>query len=255
METQQEDTTITLEDGSEFIAENHAVVTDTAADGTETVAEMTVSASSDDPSRVEGYMIVTETAPDGTQTVTEFVGDENGQFQVEPESEFEQVIEAAFGIEIPDELTPVVLPDDAQSGDNSNTDFGHHDNPVETGSAHYTSGSYEMSGEENTVPFEASAVGGYETGGTGSNFDDLYSVNAGPDIDYTSAITGDQTDAEYTAEYNADWQSYEQDQANVAHETMVDYAAHGDYDAANVYAQSADNHQSAADDWNNASDE
>lgn len=250
MEMQQEDTTITLEDGREFIAESHAVVTDTAADGTETIAEMTVSASSDDPSHVEGHMTVTETAPDGTQTVTEFVADENGQYLVEPESEFEQAVEATFGIEIPDELTPVVLPNDAQSGGHSNTDFASYGNSGETESANYISG-----GGENFVSFEASAVGGYETGDTGNNFDDLYSVNPGPDLDYTSAITGDQTDAEYNTEYNAGWQSYEQDQADTAHDTMVDYAAHGDSDAANVYAESAENHQSAADDWSNASDE
>lgn len=254
MENQQEDTIVTLEDGREFVAETHAVVTDTAADGTETVAEITVTVSPDDPTHVESHMFVTETAPDGTETVTEVIADETGQYIVEPESDFEQIVEATFGVEIPDELTPVEMPDNTQNAE-AVSEFGYYGNPSETENAGFMNAEHETFDGGNFGSYEASAVGGFETAGSGDNFDDLYSVNTGLDLDYTSAITGDQTDAEYTAEYNAGWQNYEQDQADIAHDTMVDYAAHGDYDAASVYAESAENHQAAADEWSHASDE
>ena len=100
--------TATDAQGHEYIAESHQTVTDTSADGTTSVAEMTVTANPDDPTEVEGEMTITATAPDGTETVTNFVANDEGVFQVEEESVFEQAVENIFGIEIEDDLTKVM---------------------------------------------------------------------------------------------------------------------------------------------------
>ncbi|MCB1022752.1 MAG: hypothetical protein KDB79_00075, partial [Acidobacteria bacterium] len=103
METKDQNIeTATDADGNEYISEIESTITETAADGTVTVAEITTTADADDPTDVDGEMTITEIAPDGTETVTEYVGNEEGIFRVEEESVFEQAAEAILGIEIED---------------------------------------------------------------------------------------------------------------------------------------------------------
>jgi len=92
--------------GNEIITEIEATYTETLADGTEVSADITTTADADDPTNIESQMTVTETAPDGTETVTEVIANEDGTFVVEDKSLLEEVFEAAFDVEIEDELTP-----------------------------------------------------------------------------------------------------------------------------------------------------
>ncbi len=118
METKDQNIeTATDADGNEYISEIESTITETADDGTVTVAEITTTADADDPTDVDGQMTITEIAPDGTETVTEYVGNEEGIFRVEEESVFEQAAEAILGIEIEDELTQVMDADGNPVGD------------------------------------------------------------------------------------------------------------------------------------------
>lgn len=95
-------------EGNEYISEMDATLTETSADGTVSVAEITTTADPDDPTDVEGQMTVTETAADGTETVTEYVANEEGVFRVEEESALENAVEEIFGVEIGNDLTQVM---------------------------------------------------------------------------------------------------------------------------------------------------
>ena len=99
------ETTITTEtaaDGTEMVSEISSVITETAADGTETVAEITTTAG-DEPGEVEGHITLTETAPDGTETVTEITTNADGSVNVEDDKSLaEEVYEAVFGEEAED---------------------------------------------------------------------------------------------------------------------------------------------------------
>ena len=96
------ETTITTEtaaDGTEMVSEISSVISETAADGTETVAEITTTAG-DEPGEVEGHITLTETAPDGTETVTEITTNADGSVIVEEDKSLtEEVYEAVFGEE------------------------------------------------------------------------------------------------------------------------------------------------------------
>lgn len=96
------ETTITTEtaaDGTEMVSEISSVITETAADGTETVAEITTTAG-DEPGEVEGHITLTETAPDGTETVTEITTNADGSVIIEDDKSLaEEVYEAVFGEE------------------------------------------------------------------------------------------------------------------------------------------------------------
>ncbi len=87
----------------------------------------------------------------------------------------------------------------------------------------------------------------------GTTASDYLYTGTGPDIHPVETSTT-AADHVYNAEYNANYAHYEQDQANIAHDTAIDYANHGDHDAANVYMESYENHQNAADDWRNHED-
>ena len=99
------ETTITTEtaaDGTEMVSEISSVISETAADGTETVAEITTTAG-DEPGEVEGHITLTETAPDGTETVTEITTNADGSVIVEEDKSLtEEVYEAVFGEEAED---------------------------------------------------------------------------------------------------------------------------------------------------------
>lgn len=111
--------TATDAQGHEYIAESHQTLTDTSADGTVSVAEITTTADPNDPTEVEGQMTITATTPDGTETVTEYVANDEGVFQVEEESVFEQAVENIFGVEIEDNLTKVMDADGTPVNENA----------------------------------------------------------------------------------------------------------------------------------------
>jgi hypothetical protein len=104
--------------GNEIVSEINATYTEVRSDGTEVTAEIATTADADNPTEIEGHMTVTETAADGTETITEVVVNEDGTFIVEDGSMLEQAVEATFGIEISDNLTPVAPAEDF-SGDES----------------------------------------------------------------------------------------------------------------------------------------
>lgn len=95
-------------EGHEYISEMDATLTDTSADGTVSVAEITTTADPNDPTNVESHMTLTETTADGEETVTEYVANEEGVFKVEEESALENAVEEMFGVEIGDDLTKVM---------------------------------------------------------------------------------------------------------------------------------------------------
>ena len=87
----------------------------------------------------------------------------------------------------------------------------------------------------------------------GTTAADYIYTGTGPDIHpVETSVTAE--DHAYNAEYNSNYAHYEQDQANIAHDTAIDYANHGDAEAANVYQESYENHQGAADDWSHQDD-
>ena len=82
----------------------------------------------------------------------------------------------------------------------------------------------------------------------GTTAADYVYTGTSPDIHPIETSTTAEDHA-YNAEYNANYADYYQDQADIAHDTAIDYANHGDAEAANVYQESYENHQAAADDW------
>ncbi len=130
-------TTATDAEGHEFVAEIDATYTETLADGTEVSADITTTADPDDPTNVESHMTVTETAPDGTETVTEVIANEEGSFIVEDESLFEEVFEAAFDVEIGDDLTPITP---EEFSDNAASDDSQADSDFQTTGTDFTVG-------------------------------------------------------------------------------------------------------------------
>lgn len=124
------------------------VVTETLADGTEVSAEFTPTENPDDPSQPASHMTFTETAPDGTETVTEAVITADGAYIVEEDSALENAVEAAFGIEIPDELTPYTPGDGTGDAASATKDF-------QSESAYQTSGADFNVGSEMFAPVPA----------------------------------------------------------------------------------------------------
>jgi hypothetical protein len=159
------------------------------------------------------------------------------------------------------------------SSNNSDSDMGTNYGGFETGNNGHNSGSEtfsnnfesyqaEPAGMPNDNGFDASNYG-YEMSGTpdfsapatdfgtasdGTTASDYLYTDTSFDVQpvETSVTAEDQA---YNAQYNADYADYYQDQADIAYDTAVDYAEHGDYDAAEVYADSYESHQTAADDW------
>ncbi len=256
-------TTETTEGGREFVSEIDSVFSQTTADGTEVVAEITTTASPDDPTQIDSHMTVTETAPDGTETVYEVISNEDGTFKVEDESLMEEVFEAVFDIEIPDEMAPVSTDGAHDNADQNDFSFTQPNSGNEIGNSDFNAGG-EMFGNDfqssHTEPagMPMSFDNGYEVSSTpysadfgtndGTTASDYLYTDTSFDVQpvETSVTAQDEAD---NAQYNADYADYYQDQADIAYDTSVDYAEHGDYDAAEVYADSYESHQSAADDW------
>jgi hypothetical protein len=253
----------TTETGREFVSEIHSVNSTTTADGTEVVSEITTVASPDDPTEVVSHMTVTETAPDGTETVREVIASKDGTFIVEEESMGEEIFEAVFDVEIPDELTPVSTDEAAGNTENGDLNFSQNNSGFETGNTEFNSG-----GEIFSNNFDSYQT---EPAGMSATFDNSYDVSGTPfsaDFDTSDGTTASDylytdtsfdvqpvetsvtaEDVAYNQQYNADYADYYQDQADIAYDTAMDYAEHGDYDAAQVYGDSYESHQSAADDW------
>ncbi len=111
-------TTETAADGTETVSEISTTVTEVAADGTETVSEITT-AQGDDPSTMEGSVVVTETAPDGTETVVEYstTNVDAAASGDEDETLFEQVVEAVLDVEIGNEADGAAITAVSTGGD------------------------------------------------------------------------------------------------------------------------------------------
>jgi hypothetical protein len=99
--------TATGQNGTDYISEITATVTEIRADGTEITAEITTTANPDNPTEIEGQMTITEVAPDGTETVTQLVANKDGIFIVEEQSPLAEFVSAVLGIELADNLTPI----------------------------------------------------------------------------------------------------------------------------------------------------
>ena len=256
-------TTETTESGREYVSEIESVNSYTTEDGTEIVSEITTTASADDPTQVESHMTFTATSPDGTETVYEVISNEDGTFKVEAESLAEEIFEAVFDVELPDELTPVSTDGATAQSDNGNFDFAQNNSGFETANTGLNSDgemfgnnfqSYQTEPAGISTPFDY----GFETSGTpyaadpgtsdGTTASDYLYTDTSFDVEpvETSVTAEDQA---YNAQYNADYADYYQDQADIAYETAVDYAEHGDYEAAEVYGDSYESHQTAADEW------
>lgn len=165
-------TTETNEAGQEFVSEIDSVVSQTMDDGTEVVAEITTTASADDPTQIDSQMTVTETAPDGTETVYEVISNEDGTFKVEDESLAEEIYEAVFDVEIPDELTPVSTDGANENTDNGGFDLAPNNSGNDMGQQDVNSGG-EMFGN-NFESYQA------EPAGMSTPFDNGYEVSSTP---------------------------------------------------------------------------
>lgn len=257
----EEYTTATDEHGTEYVAETSAVLTSTDADGTEYVAEITTTAHEDDPTVVDSQMTITQTDSDGTETVTEYVTKEDGTYMVNEDSDLENAVDAFLGVELDEDLTKVsdegtYHPEDhgAQSftqnhSDSGETDFGNQNQS-------YEAGVYEMTEPYNSTYAETDTHSNILEASDGTTASDYLVTDTSFDVEPIETSTTAE-DVAYNAEYNADYADYYQDQADIAHDTAIDYAEHGDADAAAVYQESYENHQAAADDWSslNSTDE
>ena len=103
----EENTMATDEHGHEYVAETNAVFSTTDEHGTHYEAEITTTAHEDDPTVVDAHMTVTQTDADGTESVTEFVTKEDGTYQVNEDSDLENAVDAFLGVEIDEDLTKV----------------------------------------------------------------------------------------------------------------------------------------------------
>jgi hypothetical protein len=259
----------TTENGREFVSEMDAVTSNTTEDGTEIVSEITTTASADDPTQVESHMTFSATAPDGTETVREVISNKEGTFIVQDESFAEEIIEALFEVEIPDELTPVDTDAAANNADNGDFNFTQNNSGADLGNTDFNPGGemfandfqspimepagisapFDSGFEVSNAPFSTD-LGGSDsiTASDGTTASDYLYTDTSFDVEpVETSVTPE--DIAYNAEYNADYADYYQDQADIAHDTAMDYAEGGDFDAAEVYAESAETHQTAADDW------
>lgn len=237
-------TTGTAEDGRQIITETDATYTHTSEDGTVSVAEIVTTSSPDDPTDVVSHMTVTQTNPDGTVTEYEAIANEDGAFLVEEESLGEQIVEAVFDVEIPDELTPVST-DGVDNTDNDSVGFGQDNNGGDIYGNNFQS--YDANNGGTAFDSSYQPATNYGTTDTTTASDYLYTDTSFDVQPVETSVTAE--DVAYNQQYNADYADYYQDQADIAQNTAMDYAEHGDYDAANVYAESAETHQTAADEW------
>ena len=251
MEIKDEENTMAKDDqGHEYVAETSAVYSETLSDGTHYEAEITTTAHEDDPTMVDAQMTITQTDADGTETVTEYVTKEDGTYQVSEDSDLENAVDAFLGVELDEDMTKVAEagtyhPEDdggnsmAQNhSDGGGTDFG---NQSYGAGASGGADSYNAGVDTHSNILEAS---------DGTTAADYVYTDTSFDMPSTESTTVE--DAAYNAEYNANYADYYQDQADIAHSTAVDYAEHGDAEAAQVYQESYENHQAAADDWSSA---
>jgi hypothetical protein len=240
-------TTDTDAAGNQYVSEMTATVTETLSDGTEVVAEITTTANPDDPTQVEGHMMVTETAPDGTQTVKEYVTNENGTFIVEEGSLLEQIIEEFLGIDLGDDLTPV-MPGVEFAGETDSTtevfyaepDFQTEDGDFTVGDEMFDSAVFPANAAENAAAdapfdseFENTGVANTATPSTDAEF---YVASEADTSDYTAETSEtDSIDAEAAA------QEAHAQAAKDAQSEADEFVAQGDYAAAAQAREAAEN--------------
>jgi hypothetical protein len=254
------------DEGVEYVAETFSTVSRTAEDGTEYVAEITTTANPDDPTEVESHMTVTATDEAGNETVREYVANADGTFLVEEDSDLENSLDELLGFEIDEDYTKVAEPGETlpTGSIESQNDSGYDSEAFEVAGSQFEVHQSESFGSDSAEVYQADTFADAGSFDTGFSVADTYS--AGYDTtDNTTAsdylVTDTSFDVEpvetsttaedlaYNAQYNADYADYYQDQADIAHDTAMDYMEHGDYDAANVYMESYEEHQTAADDW------
>ncbi len=230
-------------DGKEFVSEINATYTETLADGTHVEAEITTTADPNDPTQIESQMTVTETAADGTETVTEVVANADGTFIVEEESALEEIVEAAFGVEIDDNLTPITSDGEVVTG--AETDVYEAESDFETTGADFTVGG-EMF-DPNFTPTETSDVFGAAVpfdSGFGTT-DAAYSAVPIADTPYESPVDA-QIEASNLETSEAEAAEIAGQEAHTAAATDAqsaadEFIAQGDYAAAAEARETAEN--------------
>ena len=236
-------TTDTDAAGNEFVSEINATITETKSDGTEVTAEITTTADADDPTQIDGQMTVTETAADGTETVTEFVTNEDGTFIVEEESALEEMVEAAFGVEIDDNLTPITP--DGEVNTDAETDVYEAESDFQTEGADFTVGG-EMF-DPNFTPTETTDVSGIDApldSGFGTT-DAAYSAVPVADTPYESPVDA-QIEAYNRETSEAEAAEIAEQEAHTSAATDAqnaadEFIAKGDYAAAAEARETAEN--------------
>ena len=219
------ETTITTEtaaDGTEMVSEISSVITETAADGTETVAEITTTAG-DEPGEVEGHITLTETAPDGTETVTELTTNADGSVIIEDDKSLaEEVYEAVFDEEAEDYES-----DEAVS-------------PIETGEIEVIEAGSEFEAGGGTLDPDASPADFGEAVDMSAPMEPAFGV---ADPTYSATTTSDPA-ADAAAEA-AKAEELEQeahtDAATEAQSAADEFIASGDYEAAAGAREVAEN--------------
>lgn len=240
------DETVTTDktaDGAEYIAEIDATYHETLADGTELEAEITTTADPNDPTQIDSHMTVTETAADGTETVKEYVTNENGTFIVEEESGFEAFAEAALGVEIDDNLTPVTSGGEVAT-EGAETDVYQADTDFQA------VGETDTDGEtyETETPLDADETAYSAVPLTDSSSAPTFETadNAFGTADITGTATAETTDAasDETAETEAaelaEQEAHSQ-AATDAQNAADEFVASGDYAAAAEARETAEN--------------
>ena len=230
--------------GNEFVSEINSTYTEIRADGTQIEAEIITTADADDPTQIEGQMTVTETAPDGTETITEIVMNEDGSaFIVEEESLLEEVVEAAFGTEIDDNLTPITP--DGEVITDTETDVYEAESDFETTGADFTVGG-EMF-DPNFTPTETTNLSGIDApfdSGFGTT-DTAYSAVPIADTPYESPVDA-QIEAYNLETSEAEAAAIAEQEAHTAAATDAqnaadEFIAKGDYAAAAEARETAEN--------------
>ncbi len=247
-------TTETAADGTEYVAEMHSVVTETETDGTEIVADITTTADPDDPTQVEGHMTITETAPDGTETVTEITTSADGTMtveEVEDKSFAEEVYEALFDTEAGDDAVDGEVLSEENSDEAEFVEITESDSTLETDAVDFTVGD-EMF-ESSELPSDVA-----ETPVTDAPFDSTYETAAPtfsetPVVDTSIEPTFETAETDINEMNETEAAELAEQEAHVqaaadAQESADEFIAKGDYAAAAEAREVAENESWEADD-------
>ena len=227
-------TTETAPDGTETVAEINTTIFETAPDGTETVAEITTT-QGDDPSTIEGHLTITETAPDGTETVVEITttaGADDSLTADDGDSLIEKVVEAVFDVEIGDDANDAGLSAEGTTG-HAEFDIAESDSPLETSTADFTAGDVTFAPNDLPADLAATPVMAAPFDSSLGTADTAFSATTPPDTSFDSSLG--TTDAETSA------QDAHAQAATEAQQTADEFIASGDYAAAAEAREVAEN--------------